>query len=310
MRFLVVGAGALGGYYGGMLLKGGAEVAFLVRPRRAAQLSERGLVVESAQGGIARPVKTVLAGSIDGRYDTVLLACKAYDLASAIEDVLPGLAADGAVLPILNGINHIDTLIARVGRERVLGGLGFINGELSPQGVITMRVVAPNHLSFGELSGARSPRVLEIQRAFAAGGVPNTVSSDIIAEMWAKFCLYSAVAVIATLTRARAGEIAASPAGAGFVAAAFAEVAAVVAAEGHPPPADHAAMVRGLYSTAGSAYRPSVLVDVEQQKRTEAEHTLGDLLRRAERHGIATPLLQAALCALQVHEARLRKGAS
>ena len=306
MRFLVVGAGALGGYYGAMLLAGGADAAFLVRPRREAQLKERGLVLETAQGTIARPVKTVAAGGIDGRYDTVLLACKAYDLEAAIADAAPALAPDGAVLPILNGVNHIETLTARFGSARVLGGLGFINGELSPEGVITIRVIAPNHISFGELSGEGSARVLEIGRALAAGGVPHTISTDIWAEMWAKFCLYSAIAVIATLTRARAGEIAATEAGPGFVAAAVAEIARIVAAEGYPPPADSEAAVRAIYAQPGSAYRPSVLVDVVHNKRTEVEHTLGDLARRAARHGMAAPLLQAALCALQVHEAGLR----
>src|SRR6516225_10383011 len=80
VRFLIVGAGALGGYYGGMLLKGGADVAFLVRPQRAAQLAARGLVVKNPEGDFVSPAKTLLAGEVDGPYDIVLMTCKAYDL--------------------------------------------------------------------------------------------------------------------------------------------------------------------------------------------------------------------------------------
>jgi 2-dehydropantoate 2-reductase len=115
MRFLIIGAGALGGYYGGMLLQGGADVTFLVRPRRAAQLAERGLVIKLPEGDFKTAVKTVSAGAIDGPYDTVVPTCKAYDLDAAIDDFAPALSPDGAVLPVLNGINHVNVLSDRIG---------------------------------------------------------------------------------------------------------------------------------------------------------------------------------------------------
>jgi 2-dehydropantoate 2-reductase len=304
MRFLIIGAGALGGYYGGMLVKGGADVTFLVRPKRAAQLAERGLVIKRPEGEFSMPVKTVRAGAIDGPYDVVLVTCKAYDLDGAIDDFAPALSPGGAALPILNGINHIELLAARFGRERVLGGLGLMNAELSPEGAITFRLAADNHIVFGELDGQRSARCLEIQRAFAAGAVPSAVSDRIVAEMWGKFCGYAAVATVATLTRARAGEVAAAPSGAAFVAAAFAESARVIAAEGYPPPPEIEDFVRRLYARLGSDYRPSIAVDLEAGRPTEGDHTIGDLVRRADRRGVDVPILRAALCNLQVYEAR------
>jgi 2-dehydropantoate 2-reductase len=310
MRFLVLGAGALGGYFGGMLLRGGAEVGFLVRPRRAAQLAARGLVVRLPDGAFATPVRTVLAGAIDAPYDVVLLACKAYDLESALDAVAPAVGPRSAVLPILNGINHIETLVARFGRQRVLGGLGLVNAELSPEGDIAFRLAADHHIAFGELDGQPSARCLEMQRAFAAAAVPSTVSDHILAEMWGKFCLFAAIATIAVLTRARAGEIAAAPAGAGFVAAAFEECARVITAAGFPPPREAQDFVRRVYSQRGSDYRPSILVDLEAGRPTEAEHTIGDLLRRADRHGVEAPILRAALCHLQIAEARRQQGAA
>ena len=304
MRFLIVGAGALGGYYGGMLLKGGADVTFLVRPRRAAQLAKQGLVIRRADDEFTTPVKTVRAGAIDGPYDVVLLACKAYDLVDAINDFAPTLSPGGAVLPILNGINHIETLAARFGRERVLGGVGMVNGELTPEGVIAFRLAADTHISFGELDGQPSGRCEEIRAAFAAGGVPSAVSERIMAEMWGKLCGYAVAATVATLTRARAGEVAAAPSGAAFVAATFAECGRVIAAEGYPPPAEIEDFVRGLYSRLGSDYRPSIAVDLEAGRPTEGEHTIGDLVRRADRRRVEVPILRAALCNLQIYEAR------
>jgi 2-dehydropantoate 2-reductase len=308
MRFLIIGAGALGGYYGGMLIKGGADVTFLVRPRRAAQLAEQGLVIKRADGEFRTPVKTVSAGAIGGPYDVALLACKAYDLDTAIDDFAPALSPAGAVLPILNGINHIETLAAHFERERVLGGVGMVNAELSPEGAIAFRLAAENHISYGELDGQSSGRCEEIRAAFAAGDVPSAVSGRIVAEMWGKFCGYAAVATLATLTRARAGEVATVPSGAAFAAAAFAECARVIAAEGYPPPPEIEGFVRRLYARVGSDYRPSIAVDLEAGRPTEGEHTIGDLVRRADRLGIDVPILRAALCNLQIYEARRLRG--
>ena len=149
-----------------------------------------------------------------------------------------------------------------------------------------------------------SARCEEIQRALAAGGVESTVSNDIVAEMWEKFSGFVAVAAIASLTRGRAGEVAAATAGASVAAAAIDECARVAAAEGHPFPAAMRELVRGLYARASSPYGPSLLWDLENGRRTEGEHTIGDLVRRADSHGLDVPILRAALCNLQIYEAR------
>jgi 2-dehydropantoate 2-reductase len=304
VRFLTIGAGALGGYYGGMLLRGGADVTFLVRPRRMAQLAERGLVIKTPDGEFRTPVKTVSAEGIDGSYDVVLVTCKAYDLDGAIDDFAPALASDGAVLPVMNGINHIAALSDRLGAARVLGGVASFSVVLTPEGDILKPGAGKGQTSFGELTGERSVRCEEIGAALVAGGVSATISDNIVAEMWAKFTGIAAAAAISTLTRARAGEIAAAPAGAAFVAAALDETARVTTAEGYPPPAAIIELYRGVYARLGSETAPSMLYDVENGRRTEADHILGDLVRRADRLGIEVPILRAALCNLQIYEAR------
>lgn len=304
MRVLIIGAGALGGYYGAMLLKGGADVTFLLRPRRAAQLAERGLIVKRADGEFRTPIRAVLAGAIEGCYDIVLLACKAYDLEAAIEDFAPALSPSGAILPVLNGINHIALLSDRFGPVRVLGGVTSFSVVLTPEGDIALASHAAEQTSFGELTGERSPRCEVIRAVLAAGGAPSTVSDHILAEMWAKFSGFAAAAAIAVLTRARAGEVAAAPAGAGFVAAALDECVQVATAEGYPPPVAVTDRYRRIYSQVGSKVAPSMLYDIENGRPTEGEHVLGDLMRRADRLGVDAPILRAALCSLQIYEAR------
>jgi len=154
------------------------------------------------------------------------------------------------------------------------------------------------------LTGQRSARCDEICAAFVAGGVPATVSDDILAEMWAKFCGFAGGTAVSVLTRARAGEVAATSAGEGFVAAALDETARVTTAEGYPPPAAIIDLYRGFFRQIGSAGAPSMLFDIESGRPTEAEHIFGDLVRRADRLGIDAPILRAALCNLQIYEAR------
>jgi 2-dehydropantoate 2-reductase len=306
MRFLIIGAGALGGYYGGMLLKGGADVTFLVRPRRAAQLAERGLVIREPGDVFTTPVKTVQAGTVGGPYDVVFLACKAYDLDSAIDEFAPALAPDGAVLPVLNGINHIEILSDRLGVGFVLGGVTRFSVVRNADGEIDRPGVGAMQTSFGELTGDRSRRCEEIHAAFTAGGVPCMLSDSIVAEMWGKFSGFAGATAVAVLTRGRAGEIARAPAGADFAAAALDEADRVTSAAGYPMPAAIKNMYIGVMKQPDSVAAPSMLYDIENGRPTEFEHIFGDLVRRADQLGVDAPILRAALCSLQIYEARLR----
>src|SRR5579872_775499 len=151
MRYLVLGAGALGGYFGGKLIKGGADVTFLVRPARAAQLQRDGLVVRTQEGEIRTQVKTVQQGQLEGTYDVVLLCCKAYDLDGAIHAIAPAMGERSVVLPLLNGVRHIDALTDAFGSQRVIGGLTVVNAALMPDGVIQQSELRINITAIGEL---------------------------------------------------------------------------------------------------------------------------------------------------------------
>jgi 2-dehydropantoate 2-reductase len=310
MRFLILGAGGLGGYFGGMLVHGGAEVSFLVRARRAAQLAERHLVIKEPAGDLVIPVRTLMVGEIDGKYDVVLLTCKAYDLDSAVEAIAPAIGPGSAILPVLNGVNQIDILGKRFGSEHVLGGMIIVRAEMAHNGdIVRPPINIREDAAFGELTGARSSRCEAIHGTLMSAGLPSRISEDILGEMWAKFCGFCCNAAVSTLTRALAGEIATSPAGAAFVAATFDECARVCAAEGYPIASAIKEMCLGLYSQPGLGYRPSIAADFEAGRPTEGEHTIGDLVRRADQRGLDVPILRAALCNLQIQEARSRGSA-
>jgi 2-dehydropantoate 2-reductase len=302
MRYLVLGAGALGGYFGGRLLKGGADVAFLVRPARAAQLKRDGLVVKTQEGEICTQVKTIQQSQLEGAYDVILLCCKAYDLKGAMAAIAPAMGDQSVILPLLNGVRHIDILTETFGPERVLGGLTVINAALMPDGTIQQSQVRINITAIGELDGRLSSRCTAIKAALEAGGIPVQLVDNILPMMWMKFFGFACSATIASLSRSRAGVIARSAAGASFVSAVIEECTRAVTAAGYSPLPDTAGQIRGLFSQPDSTYGPSMLIDMEDGRPTEGEHTIGDLVERAARGSVSTPILTAALCNLQAYE--------
>lgn len=302
MRVLVCGAGAMGGFFGSRLLLGGADVDFLVRQRRATQLAG-GLVVQAQAGEVRHHVRTLLAGGIIAPYDLVLLTCKAYDLECAMDDIAPAMEPTSAVLPLLNGLRHLDMLAARFGRERVIAGLTAINAALGPQGEVVQSSLSIPITAIGELTGGASQRCSDIAATIGRGGVEVMLPEDIMALMWTKLGGFCVNATITSLCRATAGQIAAAPGGRAFVDAVIGECFAVAAAAGYPIAPGLGDTLRRLFADTASSYVPSLRLDMAEGRRTEAEHTIGDYVERATRLGVATPVLAAARCNMQVYEA-------
>lgn len=305
MRILVVGAGAIGGYFGGRLLQAGRDVTFLVRPRRAAQLAKTGLVIRSRFGEVDLPAPpTVTTATLRTPFDLVLLSCKAYDLADAAESFAPAVAADTAILPLLNGISHIDFLTARFGAGAVLGGLAVISTTLDAQG----RIIHLNDLhmmAFGERDGARSARIEAVAAALSGAAFAAQLSDDIVQQMWDKWVFIAATAGITCLMRAAVGDIVAAGA-AGLCMAMLDECCAIAAAQGFAPAAADVARMRGMLTAPGSTFAASMLRDIEGGAPTEADHIVGDLTRRAgtEREHALLPIAAAHLRAYQARRAR------
>jgi 2-dehydropantoate 2-reductase len=306
MRILVVGAGAVGGYFGGRLLAAGRDVAFLVRERRAAQLARTGLVIRSSLGdvNVASP-PTVTAGKLREPFDVILLSCKAYDLAGAMDAFAPAVGPQTAILPILNGMAHLDRLAERFGRDHVLGGLCVISSTLDADGRI-LHLNDAHRLTFGELDRPGSPRADAIAATFAGAGFDSRLSNAIVQEMWDKWVFLAAAAGITCLMRAAFGDIVAAG-GAEFSNALLAECAAIATTQGFAPSENVIKFSRGAFNAPGSPIMASMLRDIERGAPTEADHVVGDLISRAGAPLPETALLRIAYTHLKAYEARRKR---
>jgi 2-dehydropantoate 2-reductase len=304
MKILVVGAGATGGYFGACLARAGRNVTFLVRPQRLSTLRERGLrVVGLGEAVTVRPELTT-ATQISAPYDVVLLSVKATALPQAMVDLGPAVGPETVIVPFLNGMAHIDQLNARFGAASVLGGVIKVATTLNEDGDI-VRLARFASLAIGEQNGDRSRRVDDLEPVLGGAGFDFTVSADITAEMWHKWVFIGAVGAFTCLMRGTVGDIVAVDGGADFGRRVLAEAASVSAAAGHPPPPAELATTTRTITESGSSTASSLYRDLVDGHPTEAEHILGDLVSRARRLSVQTPLLDLATMHLRVYERRL-----
>jgi 2-dehydropantoate 2-reductase len=301
MRILVVGAGAIGGYFGGRLLAAGRDVTFLVRPKRASQLAGAGLSIRSPKGDLAIPhPPTVLSDSLRAPFDLVLLSCKAYDLEAAIESFAPAVGPQTAILPLLNGMAQLDALDRHFGAAQTLGGLCLISSTLDSEGRI-LHLNDLHGLTFGERAGGRSALVEVVAAAFSGAGFDTRLSETIMQEMWAKWVFIAAAAGITCLMRSSIGDIVAGG-GSSLAARLVDECAAVAVKNGFAPAPDSIDRIRTMLSASGSPMTASMLRDIEQGGRIEADHIVGDLLARGDI--LESPVLSIVYVHLKAYEAR------
>ncbi|WP_066453151.1 2-dehydropantoate 2-reductase [Castellaniella caeni] len=308
MKILVLGAGGLGGYFGGRLAQAGADVTFLVRKHRQELLAAHGLRIRSKFGDYSGPVKTALEHEVAGTpWDVIILSCKAYDLDSAIETIRPAVGAKTAVLPLLNGVRHLQHLNDVFGKTHVLGGLAKIVSMVDAEGIV-------HHLNdwcaitFGEQDGRISERVTRLQALFPADSVKASAVPDIQQKMWEKFVHLATVAGIASLMRASVGEIARVPGGTELLIHFLESNAAVAKAEGHPIPESFLKEYRDLFHDQQLPYVPSLLRDVERHNRCEGDHILGHMLALVNKHHMEPTLHELIHMNLQTYEVRRQAG--
>ncbi|WP_448031886.1 2-dehydropantoate 2-reductase [Bradyrhizobium liaoningense] len=308
MRVLVIGAGALGGYYGACLVRAGRDVTFLVREKRAEQLRRNGLQVVSPHGDFAVQPKLLAAGDLKEVFDIVLVGVKAYSLDDAMNQFAPAVGPHTVILPILNGLKHIDVLIARFGASCVLGGLANVSAGLDAEGRV-VQFMANQTIVFGEIEGTLSERALALETLLQVPGIDVRASEAIMQDMWEKFVQLSTLAGITCLMRASIGDILAVPNGEQSIFRLFAECCAVATASGFEPRAPFIEFDRKLFTTLDSPLKASMLRDIERGSMTEAEHILGDMANRARALGIDTPLLDLARAHVAAYEIGRRRAA-
>ena len=302
MKIMILGAGAVGGYFGGRLAAAGEDVTFLVRENRARQLAG-GLSIESPLGDATVPVRTVTPGQDAPRPDIIMVACKSYGLTDAMEAIAPHIRSETVILPVLNGLNHVPLLASRFSEAYVWGGVAHIGSTLAPDGTVR-HLNELQRLTVGP-RGEDGTLVLA-ERFTEAGkraGYDSRLSRNIVQELWDKWVFLASLAAATTLIRAPVGRIAATEGGERLTAGLLDEVTRIAEAEGHRPAEDRLATARRTLTDRTSGFTASMLRDMASGGPTEADHVIGDLIRRAAAHGVETPLLEIAWINLQAYEA-------
>jgi 2-dehydropantoate 2-reductase len=304
MRILVVGAGSTGGYFGGRLSEAGRDVTFLVRSAREARLRADGLQIVSPHGDATLAPKLVTAGHIEASYDVVLLTVKAFALDAALDDLAPAVGPHTVILPVLNGMKHMDVLTARFGRNAVAGCVCKVATLVDERGRI-VQLNTLQDLAYGERDGSVSERMTRVDAVMRGAGFDARLSPTIEREMWEKWILLATLGGVTCLMRGTIGDIEAAPGGADFALRFLNEVASIVGVVGEPPSEAFLTGARATVTQKGSPLTPSMYRDLQQASPVEAEQILGDLLVRGQGAGIDAPLLAAAYSHLCVYQTRL-----
>jgi len=301
MRILVVGAGAVGGYFGGRLAQAGRDVTFLVRARRAEQLKQEGLQIVSPYGDVTLRPQVVEAGRISAPYDVILLSVKSYALVGAMDDCAPAVGAQTVIVPALNGMRHMDLLEERFGREPLLGGVCMVSTEIADDGRIR-QLTKMQSLTYGEVDGRITPRLQKVDETLRGAGFDATVSTHILADMWQKWVRLATLGAINCLLRGDIGEVASTQGGRETAFAILRECCAIAEACGYPQSAASLEQQSAQLTSTDSRLTSSMYRDMKKGGPVEADTILGDLIGRGTKHQVTAPLLQAAFVQLSIYE--------
>jgi 2-dehydropantoate 2-reductase len=307
MKLLVLGAGGVGGYFGGRLAQSGADVTFLVRPARREQLLRDGLRMTSPLGDLTMPVQTVVAEELAPDFDLVILTCKAYDLESSMDAIAPAMKGSCTVLPLLNGLAHLEQLDARFGASQVLGGSCGIDVMLMPDGVIRHSGTL-QRIVFGERDRQPSGRTLAFADALGRTVLDWEHADDIVLRMWEKLVMLCALASITCLFRGNVREIMSAPGGRQAAERALAANAEIATREGYPPTPEALSLAHERLTDPAGQWSASMMRDMEGGRPVEADHIIGWMLRRARALAVDDLILTLAYTHLKTYERRRTDG--
>lgn len=294
----------MGGYFGGRLHEAGRDVSFLVHSTQAETLRTHGLRIVSPFGDATIRPKLVLAPEISGPYDLILLCVKAYSLDAAMNDFARGVGASTMILPLLNGMRHIDLLASRFADRNVIGGVCLIVAEMDKDNRI-LQLTKTQQLVYGERGGNPSARIETLHQTMQGAKFEAKISQNIDQEMWEKWVMLSSLGAATCLLRGNIGEIEAVTGGAGVAMGILNECSAIAAACGHAPSDAFLTRAEKIMTAPGSTLTSSMYRDLIKKGRVEVDQILGDLLSRGRKLGLATPLVEAAYVNLRIYQARL-----
>jgi len=301
MKLLIVGAGAIGGYFGGRLLEQGQNVTFLVRDKRKEQLIKTGLNIESINGNVELVPRLITVNDIGEKFDLIIISTKSYHLTQVINDVRPFVNEDTIILPLLNGIGHLDQLVDAFGEDAVIGGLCFIETTLDEHGTILQK--SPLHqLIYGERSGEITPRIEKLKTVFNGANASFDLSKQINQEMWHKYLFITVMSGITSLMESPIGPIMELESGRNTIASLLEELGTVMKKIDAPIQDTITEKLFTKISTMPLNMKSSMQRDMEKSLPLEADHLQGLLLQHAKTHGIPTPILETIYTKLKVYE--------
>jgi 2-dehydropantoate 2-reductase len=304
MRLLVVGAGSTGGYVGARLAEAGRDVTFLVRPARAAQLRSAGLHIRSPRGNITIKPQAIRSQEITKAFDMVLLAIKSFQLDTALTDLTPAVDSNTLILPVLNGMRHMDVIAKRFASQNLVGCALQLATILEDDGTIT-QLTPLQDFAYGERDSSTTARIRDLDSFMKSAEIGARLSDSILREMWQKWILLAALGGITCLMRGSIGEVMACAGGEDFAEAVLDEIVAIVRVVGEPPAAEFLSSARKQLTAKGSTLTSSMFRDLTRGRPIEAEAIVGDLLGHGQSAQISTPLLATVYAHVQVYQNRL-----
>ena len=314
VKVLVLGAGGVGGYFGGRLQEAGGDVTFLVRPKRQQILAEHGLRIESPVGNVTLPAKTLTDAQLLDQisqgvsYDFVFLTAKAYDLDNAISSIRPAIGIDTVLIPALNGMAHIDRLNSEFDKNNVMAGCVIIQSTLTPDGVV--RHLNDEAIGFlGAQQGGSDARASYFASLYDhAKGIKVSAVENAMQRMWNKWVRLAALAGMTCLMRANVGEISRAVGGEEAMLEFLERNNDVATAAGFPLKDNQIDDTGNFLTGSHSMVTASMLRDLEHGYKTEGDHILGDLLRRAKIFGIDHKILSLAYTNVKAYDERRLSG--
>jgi len=287
VKIAVMGAGAVGGYFGALLHRGGLDVTLIARGRHLEAIKAHGLRIKSTQGDLTVPAKAVGDPRAVGPVDLILFCVKSYDTESAARQCLPIVQESTAILCLQNGVDNEEKIAMVAGGEKVLGGVAYIGAGVSEPGVVVH--TAEGRIVFGEMRGGVSERVRRLEQIFRDAGFPAEVSSNIQAILWGKLCWNAAFNALNTLVGGDVRVLVERPETRTLARQAMEEVRAVANANNVPLSADLAERLLTWTDTAAGSMKTSTRQDLEAGKRLEVEALNGAVVRKGEAAGVPTP---------------------
>jgi 2-dehydropantoate 2-reductase len=301
MKILVVGAGAVGGYFGARLVQACRDVTFLIRAANVEKMQRDGLRIVSPHGDLTLKPRITTAQQIQSPYDLIFVSVKAQALDHAISDMKRAVGLDTMIYPILNGIRHMETLTRSFGAKAVLGGVCLVATDIDDQSRI-VQLAPMQKLIYGEWSGALTSRIHHLDRTLSNAGFDTELSTNIQQAMWEKWIFIASIGLVTTLLGGPVGEIEAVPHGAVTAAMALDECVQISTVCGFPPTPSFLNKLRAQLTAKGSPMTSSMYRAMQKGQSVEVDTILGDLLAHGHEHQLATPLLQAGCVRLRVYQ--------